>query len=91
MLTGRRARNTTWLILDDFIDQHASDAAPPKATKKIRARSPAKKPAAKRPAKSVQPVVDESGEPVIGANKERRFSSASSRSLAGGRSKRDAG
>jgi polyhydroxyalkanoate synthase subunit PhaC len=90
MLTGRRARNTTWLILDDFIDQHASDAAPPKAAKQT-AKKAAKKPTAKRPAKSVQPVVDESGEPVIGANKERRFSSASSRSLAGGRSKRDAG
>lgn len=98
MLTGRRARNTTWLILDDFIDQHASDAAPPKAARKP-AKKAAKKPAAKssrkaaakRPATSVQPVVDESGEPVIGANKQRRFSSASSRSLAGGRSKRDAG
>ncbi len=120
MLTGRRARSTTWLILDDFLDQHASDAqagpgkakttrkttkqAVPKAAKKP-ARTAAKKPrragatpgqaAPTRPAAAAhagdETESTETTEPVIGANRERSYSSASSRSLAGGRSKHDAG
>jgi polyhydroxyalkanoate synthase subunit PhaC len=66
MLTGRRARDTTWPILDEFIDRHASD-----------------RPTGSRAAEPV--------EPLMGASKKRRFTSASSRKLAEGRPKRDAG
>jgi polyhydroxyalkanoate synthase len=50
MLTGRAARDTTWPIIDEFLDQHASTGDQPKR-------------------------------PVIGANPNRRFASASSRQL----------
>jgi polyhydroxyalkanoate synthase len=84
LLTGRRARTTTWRIMDEFIEKHSSDAARPKAPKR-----PSKKPSKKaakpssgpKTAAAPAPVRDEQGRPVIGANPNRRFSSASSRSL----------
>jgi len=71
MLTGRSARNTTWRIMDEWIDKHSSDAArevkPPAkraAAKKSTAnKAPAKKaPVKKAPvkraaAKKAQPSV----------------------------------
>ena len=85
MLTGRRARGTTWPIMDEFMDEHASDRP---AAPEARDTSPS----SARGAAPAAPIAD--GEPVaplIGASKKRRFTSSSSRSLAGGRPKRDAG
>ena len=66
-------------------------AKPParkKAGSTTRKRPAATQTSAAATAKSSAAATDE---PVIGANKQRRFGSASSRSLAGGRPKRDAG
>ena len=83
MLTGRRARDTTWLILDDFLDQHVSDR--PATTRGRRGtRSGATSPAE-------SPIPEAPLAPVIGTSTKRRFTSSSSRNLAGGRSKHDAG
>jgi polyhydroxyalkanoate synthase len=85
MLTGRAARSTTWRILDEWIVQHSSpDAAAPtpgatKATGAMGAtakKRPASKAAARRtPAKKAT-------KSAIGANPNRRYGSAGSRSLA---------
>jgi poly[(R)-3-hydroxyalkanoate] polymerase subunit PhaC len=85
MLTGRAARSTTWRILDEWIVQHSSPdaAAPtPAATKATGAtgatakKRPASKAAARRtPAKKAT-------KSAIGANPNRRYGSAGSRSLA---------
>ncbi|HEX6877983.1 MAG TPA: alpha/beta fold hydrolase [Nocardioidaceae bacterium] len=94
MLTGRAARDTTWRIVDEFIDEHATPTpvAPGRkaAAKKPAKKSPAKKaaarksggdstPARKRTAKKSAPRPD-----AIGSNPARRYGSASSRSLAAG-------
>jgi polyhydroxyalkanoate synthase subunit PhaC len=91
MLTGRAARETTWRILDEFLDEHASDvAAKPRkraaraGKEPTRAKGP-KKSAGSKSSSSPQrggAARDEKGDPVIGANPNRRFSSASSRGLA---------
>jgi polyhydroxyalkanoate synthase len=94
MLTGRRARTTTWRIMDEFIEQHSSDAAVPTKARKKSGTKAVKKAGRKAPKKSVAtaPVVrDDNGDPVIGANPTRRFSSASSRSLSAKPRGRDAG
>jgi polyhydroxyalkanoate synthase len=74
MLTGRAARRTTWRILDDFLAQHSTDAARPEALAKKTAKKTARKPTARPATGAAEP-------PVIGANPDRKFSSASSRSL----------
>ncbi len=100
MLTGRRARTTTWQIMDEFIEKYSSAAAKPKravkkAAKKTAAKKAPAKTATKKPVKksvATAPVVrDDNGEPVIGANPTRRFTSASSRSLSAKPRGRDAG
>jgi polyhydroxyalkanoate synthase len=91
MLTGRRARTTTWRIMDEFIEKHSSRAAKPeKAAKKTAGKTARSKPA-KKSAATARVVRDDNGEPVIGANPTRRFSSASSRSLSSKPRGRDAG
>ena len=88
---------------DHAARQEAAARAERKAAKKSAARSEAKK-AAKKSAKKASPAKaapkkkataaksKKSAEPAIGANPQRRFSSASSRSLSGPRPvKRDAG
>jgi polyhydroxyalkanoate synthase subunit PhaC len=103
MLTGRRARSTTWLIMDDFIDQHSSDRGRRTSAGSTTGKASAKKTRSTgtssgkgRAARSggtrrTAAQTQEPGEPLIGANKQRRFTSSSSRSLAGGRPRRDAG
>ena len=72
MLTGRAARGTTWRILDEFLDAHGSSTAA--VPKKVR-----RAPASTRSGTG--------GTPAIGANPQRRYGSAGSRSLAGQRSR----
>lgn len=96
MLTGRGSRETTWRILGSFIDEHSSDAG--RTTKRASGAKkkadgaatsgPASGPATKAtkrasasPARGAT-VRNEQGEPAIGSNPNRRFSSASSRGLA---------
>ncbi len=80
MLTGRGARDTTWRILGSFIDEHASDAG---RTARRRAGAPAGGPGAPAGAPAGSGTVrNERGEPAIGSNPDRRFSSATSRGLA---------
>ncbi len=68
MLTGRRARTTTWVVMDEWIDQWSAVAVPaPPGAPKPRTRTPAKK----------TPQRDR-----IGSNPKRRYDSKSSRSLA---------
>ena len=96
MLTGRRARRTTWRIIDDFLDENATSVEPVKkaASKKTAAKkatgkkAPAKKSAAKKSAtkktgtkKAPAKKAGPSPE-AIGSNPSRRYGSASSRSLA---------
>ena len=106
MLTGRAARHTTWRIMDEFIEAHSSDhatrsEAAARAERKAAKKAPAaakkaatKKAAAKKaPAKkATKSTTKAAAEPAIGANPQRRFSSASSRNLSSARpAKRDAG
>ena len=71
MLTGRAARRTTWRVIDEFLDACAPEAAAPKASR-TRRKKPAGRSAPTPPAKPAP----------IGANPERRYGSAGSRSLA---------
>jgi polyhydroxyalkanoate synthase len=111
MLTGRAARNTTWVVMDEWIEQYSTPDEPElqvaKATPRKKAaakKAPAKKAAAKNAAvkktpakrttaKKTSPSVPEQvaaravaevapDRSAIGSNRERRFSSESSRSLA---------
>ncbi len=98
MLTGRASRRTTWRIIDEFLDEHASSPVVPpekpgpggKTAKKAPARkTSAKKAAAKKTTKkstarkSPAKRTPSSAE-AIGSNPARRYGSASSRSLAAG-------
>ncbi|HEY6934864.1 MAG TPA: alpha/beta fold hydrolase [Marmoricola sp.] len=93
MLTGRAARATTWVVLDEWLDQHATPelraaakraptgrAATRKGAAKKAApkKGAAKKAAAKKPAARSRTAADPSS---IGSNPERRYGSASSRNL----------
>lgn len=100
MLTGRAARHTTWVVLDEWIAQYSTpddrEQVPvTKATRKAAAKkAPAKKTAAtkppakkavakKTPARKVAaPSEVAPDRSAIGSNRERRFSSTSSRDLA---------
>jgi polyhydroxyalkanoate synthase len=75
MLTGRAARGTTWRVMDEWIEQWST---PAKAARKSPARkTAAKKGGAKKPA-ARRKVADPD---AIGANPNRRYGSAGSRSL----------
>jgi polyhydroxyalkanoate synthase len=89
MLTGRAARGTTWVTMDEWIEQYSTpDArgARPSAKKKTRAKKQAapRPPAKKKPAPRTPKPADEVApdRSAIGSNRERRFASASSRNLA---------
>ena len=78
MLTGRAARHTTWRIIDEFLHECAAGKTGKRtAARKQAAKKTAKQPARKRPTGPTAAA--------IGANPERRYGSASSRSLAGRR------
>lgn len=112
MLTGRAARHTTWVVMDEWISQHSTpddrETAPQKpatgktaatkaaAKKAAPTKAAARKTAAKKAAtkaggapvkkatkKSARAAADVAPDrSAIGSNRERRFSSGSSRDLA---------
>ncbi|SDT05128.1 polyhydroxyalkanoate synthase [Nocardioides scoriae] len=98
MLTGRAARTTTWVVLDEWLDEHATPDAPPRpARKTARKKTTAKKTTAEKATtkkaatkkaatkKAATKKPASSGAPdrtAIGSNPDRRFASASSRNLA---------
>ena len=92
MITGRAARHTTWVIMDEWIAQHSGpDAVAPakQAAKKTAAKKTAKKTAAKKapakkaPAKRTPAKKTAPQRAAIGSNPERRYGSAGSRGLIG--------
>ena len=89
MLTGRAARHTTWVVMDEWIAQHSTpDDREPIVTKpKPRTAKPKAK-ATKAPAKAAkvaaprEPAEVAPDRSAIGSNRDRRFSSSASRDLA---------
>jgi polyhydroxyalkanoate synthase len=112
MLTGRAARNTTWVVMDEWIAQYstpddrvaekkvgrkavgktvtktarksaakksATSPGVPATPRKAAVKKPATKKAAQKSAVPAEVAPDRS---AIGSNRERRFSSSSSRDLA---------
>jgi polyhydroxyalkanoate synthase len=89
MLTGRAARGTTWVTMDEWIEQYSTPderarrtakKAAKAAKKPVAPRPPAKKKPAPRTPKAADEVAPDRS--AIGSNRERRFASASSRNLA---------
>ena len=81
MLTGRASRTTTWRILDEFLDEHATK---PGSGRKPTTRKTATKKTATRKAATKKTATGRGAarRDAIGANPARRFGSASSRALA---------
>jgi polyhydroxyalkanoate synthase len=88
MLTGRAARGTTWVTMDEWIEQYSTPDDARATTRRTKAKkaapskkksAPRKKPAPKPAKASAEIAPDRS---AIGSNPERRFDSASSRNLA---------
>ncbi len=96
MLTGRAARTTTWVTMDEWIDQYSTPddrASTPRTRKKTAPRKSAGKAVKKAtsagtPRKKPTPRVAKPASEVapdrsaIGSNPDRRFASANSRGLA---------
>jgi polyhydroxyalkanoate synthase subunit PhaC len=83
MLTGRASRRTTWRIIDEFLDEHASDADETRRE----GRAPTEDPRARQGRRGDARAQGTKGTPradAIGANPSRRYGSGSSRSLASG-------
>ena len=89
MLTGRAARGTTWVTIDEWIEQYSTPDERPAKTRSAR-KAGGKKPVAPRPPakkkpapRTPKPAADVAPDrAAIGSNPERRFVSASSRNLA---------
>lgn len=83
MLTGRAARATTWLALDEWITQWSgrdvSTAAPPKKVRAARTTPARKTPTTKASAR--KSTAKKPSSDTIGSNPTRRYPSAGSRSL----------
>ena len=77
MLTGRAARGTTWRAMDEWIEQWSTPAG---TVRKAPAKKTSKKPAAKKAAKKAA-TKKTADRQAIGANPNRRYGSAGSRSL----------
>lgn len=84
MLTGRAARATTWVVLDEWLEEHSTPddrARTPRRTprrKPVTTATPAPERGTGRPARSAPVAPDRS---AIGSNPDRRFASDSSRKL----------
>ncbi|MGN6250420.1 MAG: alpha/beta fold hydrolase [Marmoricola sp.] len=74
MLTGRAARGTTWVILDEWIQEHS--------TPDVDEPAPASRPAG-GPMRDARRTGVAPKRSAIGSNPERRFASSASRGLAG--------
>jgi polyhydroxyalkanoate synthase len=89
MLTGRRARTSTWQVLDEWVVRWSSDAEgepTPTAEKVGRASTGAKKAAAKsssaaKPAAKKATAKKTASPDAIGSNPSRRYGSGGSRAL----------
>lgn len=82
MLTGRAARRTTWLIMDEWIDSWATPEKVAPKKKSPAKKAPAKKAAPKKPAaKKKAAAVPDPAPDAIGVNPVRRFGSGGSRAL----------
>lgn len=98
MLTGRAARQSTWLIMDEWIDQYSTPDVNPgegtlgkgkvgpvagtaKTAPAPRAKKAATKQGTARKTPKPTPTEVAPNRSAIGANTERRFTSASSRNL----------
>jgi polyhydroxyalkanoate synthase len=95
MLTGRKARTSTWLVLDEWVDQWSGPAAPaaPRARRTSTKKAATKKAPTKRatPKKAPTKRATPKKTPVkkatpadaaeIGTNPTRRYGSAGSRAL----------
>ena len=91
MLTGRAARGSTWRVIDEWVEQWTEEPAPTRATtrkpaaKKAAKKAATKKAATKKAATKAAPVkktAKTTGDASsIGANPQRRYGSAGSRSL----------
>jgi polyhydroxyalkanoate synthase subunit PhaC len=80
MLTGRRARTSTWPVIDGWLEEWTT--AEPEAAPAARVRRTATKASARRSGGAQRrstPAAE--SEPTIGANPTRRYGSASSRAL----------
>ena len=82
MLTGRAARGSTWQVMDEWVDQWSTPApsaagkAPTKTGQEVRRRRRRQEPQKRRRRRSAS-----RGREAIGANPNRRYGSAGSRSL----------
>ena len=79
MLTGRAARGTTWVTMDEWVERHSTPDTRARTRKKAVAGKARKKPAPRATTPATRVAPDRS---AIGSNPERRFASASSRNLA---------
>lgn len=79
MLTGRAARTSTWLVLDEWVDEWS--AARPAPRKRTARKAPAKRAPAKKAAAKKAAAKKAAGPDAIGTNPQRRYGSAGSRSL----------
>jgi polyhydroxyalkanoate synthase subunit PhaC len=91
MLTGRRARSSTWPVLDEWLDRWAAEApAPAATTRRTTKKAAPRKTAAKKTAATKRTTTKKSTtgqtsatpeDPPIGVNPKRRYDSSSSRAL----------
>ncbi len=98
MLTGRAARTTTWVTMDEWIEQYSTPdererpktAPGRRATKKTTSKKATPKKAGSGKSATTEPTAGKAGATTgadrgaIGSNPERRYASASSRNLARG-------
>ncbi len=83
MLTGRRARSTTWVTMDEWIEEHSSPEKSTTAKKTATRKAATKKAAPKKAGPKKKPTTAVSPDRgAIGSNPDRRFASGSSRDLA---------
>lgn len=78
MLTGRAARNTTWVVMDEWITQWSTDEEPESA--EPARRKPAKS-AKSKAAKAAKAAKKAASTAEIGTNPTRRHTSSASRAL----------
>ena len=87
MLTGRAARTTTWVTMDEWMEQHstpdtAASRRRPAPRKKAAKKTASKRTTTVRTKDSPAPAQVAPDRAAIGSNPDRRFASSSSRTLA---------